>query len=106
MTTLSWKKLWRYSGYYTAIVYDISTGNVVYTFSEHSDRVVAVSFSRDGKTLVSGSIDGTLQVWDWQNQKLLETLTDQKDWVLSVATLPSGDIISSGRNPVINIWQP
>ena len=32
--------------------------------SAHSDRVTSVAFSPDGKTIVSGSWDNTLKVWD------------------------------------------
>ena len=32
--------------------------------SAHSDRVTSVAFSPDGKTIVSGSWDETLKVWD------------------------------------------
>ena len=30
----------------------------------HSDLVTSVAFSPDGKTIVSGSLDQTLKVWD------------------------------------------
>ena len=30
----------------------------------HSDRITSVAFSPDGKTIVSGSWDKTLKVWD------------------------------------------
>ena len=32
--------------------------------SAHSDPVTSVAFSPDGKTVVSGSADQTLKVWD------------------------------------------
>ena len=32
--------------------------------SAHSDRVYSVAFSPDGKTIVSGSWDQTIKVWD------------------------------------------
>ena len=32
--------------------------------SAHSDGVASVAFSPDGKTIVSGSYDQTLKVWD------------------------------------------
>ena len=32
--------------------------------SAHSDSVMSVAFSPDGKTIVSGSNDETIKVWD------------------------------------------
>ena len=32
--------------------------------SAHSNRVMSVAFSPDGKTIVSGSYDQTIKVWD------------------------------------------
>ena len=32
--------------------------------SAHSDKVTSVAFSPDGKTIVSGSNDKTIKVWD------------------------------------------
>jgi len=34
------------------------------TLKGHSDLVISVSFSPDGKRIVSGSFDNTLKVWD------------------------------------------
>src|SRR3989440_9811144 len=39
-------------------------GTVVYTYRGHSNRVNAVTWSPDGKRVVSGSDDNTAQVWD------------------------------------------
>ena len=35
--------------------------------SAHSDNVTSVAFSPDGKTIVSGSYDATIKVWDAVN---------------------------------------
>ena len=37
--------------------------------SAHSDLVLSVAFSPDGKTIVSGSSDMTLKVWDAANPR-------------------------------------
>ncbi len=40
----------------------------------HQDKVYAVSFSPDGKTLASGGKDGLVKVWDWAGRRELFSL--------------------------------
>jgi WD40 repeat protein len=37
------------------------------TFTGHTDRVYAISYSPDGRWLASASLDGTVKVWDMQS---------------------------------------
>jgi WD40 repeat protein len=41
----------------------VATGQVLGTLSGHTDVVASVAFAPDGKTLVSGSWDGTVRLW-------------------------------------------
>ena len=45
-------------------VFNAGSGEIVQTFSGHTDRIEAVAFSPDGKWIVSGARDHTLRVWD------------------------------------------
>src|SRR6266567_3984742 len=48
----------------TVRVWDTPTGRPVYTYTHHSNQVWAVAWSpHDGQHIASGSIDGTVQVW-------------------------------------------
>ncbi len=42
----------------------ISCGRETLTLTGHSDAVYSVAFSPDGSRIVSGSYDGTLNVWN------------------------------------------
>src|SRR5437868_5568494 len=42
----------------------------------HQFSAEAEDFTADGNTLITGSRDGTIKVCDWQNGKLLRTLTE------------------------------
>ena len=45
-------------------LYDMSTGDTIASFEGHDNFVTSVSFAPDGRTLASGSYDGTMLLWD------------------------------------------
>jgi len=51
---------------------------------------LGVAFAPDGKTILSGSWDGTLTLWDIATGQLLRTFSDDTNTVLGVAFAPDG----------------
>jgi WD40 repeat protein len=39
-------------------------GNCLQTFIGHTDMILSVNFSPDGKQIVSASVDNSLKLWD------------------------------------------
>ena len=95
--------------------------------SAHSDVIWSVAFSPDGSTIVSGSDDKTIKVWDagtlarhipHPSPKLsaptlataslelkAEKQSAHSDWVKSVAFSPDGSSIVSGSDDqTIKVW--
>ncbi|CCA76655.1 related to WD40-repeat protein (notchless protein), partial [Serendipita indica DSM 11827] len=72
----------------------------------HEDSVRAVSFSRDGSRIVSGSLDGTIYLWDASTcQPLGKPLVGHEDLVDSVAFCPDGSlIVSDSADGTIRLW--
>lgn len=64
-------------------------------FSGHSDRVTAVTVSADGGTLISGSWDETIRIWDLLKGSDQRKLGTHDDAVLCVAISPDGQLIAS-----------
>ncbi|MYF97559.1 WD40 repeat domain-containing protein [Candidatus Poribacteria bacterium] len=48
------------------ILWDIDTGVELDIVSGHIKNIQSIVFSHDGKTLASGSEDGTILLWDWE----------------------------------------
>lgn len=73
-------------------------------FDGHSSSVHDVAISPDGQTLVSGSEDYSIKVWNLHTGALLRTFYGYSDFFYSVAISPDGQtIVSGGRN--ITVWE-
>ncbi len=75
------------------------------TLNGHTDRVTSVSYSPDGKNIISSSWDGTIKIWDVKNFKEITTLKGHKDYVLAATYTSHGkNIISISDDDTIKIW--
>lgn len=76
----------------------------------HGDWVVSVAFSPDGKTLVSGSHDGTLILWDVATGRQLRSIEGHREHgrpfeVTSVAFSPDGKTLASASSDqTVRLW--
>ena len=68
-------------------------------------HVISVSFSPDGKTLVSGSDDNTIKLWDVETGQEIRTLKGHDNYVRSVNFSPDGKTLVSGSaDRTIKLW--
>ena len=74
----------------------IEYGEILGTLKGHKNRVKCISFSRDGTTLASGSMDHTIKLWDVDGREEKKTLRAHSDDVRSVAFLPDGKTLAAG----------
>ena len=75
-------------------------------FEGHTDLVTSVSFSPDGKRIVSGSHDMTIRVWDVQTGDMVSGPFEGHTYsVISVSFLPDGKhIVSGSYDKTICVW--
>ena len=72
----------------------------------HTQGVLSVSISPDGKKIVSGSYDNSIRVWDTDTgREILPPLQANNSYVFSVAFSPDGKKIASGSSDKsVRVW--
>ena len=65
-----------------------------------------MSFSPDSKTLVSGSRDGTIKLWEVETGEEIRSLNGHDGWVYSVGFSPDGKTVVSGSyDSTVKLWE-
>ena len=71
----------------------------------HTSFINCLTISPDGKTLVSGSADNTIRLWNFTTGEALKTLTGHTSYVNAIAITPDGKTLVSGSaDTTIKLW--
>ena len=93
------------SGHRDIIILDAITGSQSAILSEHTDQVWSVTFSSDGRSLVSGSADKTVKFWDMQTGGAIRTFSGHTEAVSSVSiSVDSATVASGSWDKTIRLW--
>lgn len=71
---------------------------------KHNDRVLSVSFSKDGRLIASGSGDGVIRIWETTTGVEIAQMA-HKDAVISLLFSPDGKLVISGSwDGTVRVW--
>ena len=74
-------------------------------FLEIDAWITSIAFSPDGHTLVSGSSDTTVKLWNVEDKQLLQAMEGHTSPVYSVAFTPDGTMLASGGGDnTVRLW--
>jgi WD40 repeat protein/serine/threonine protein kinase len=96
-------------------IWNVETGELVRALDGHSDAVVSVAFSGDGKRLLSASFDRTAKLWEVESGRLVQNFFGHRSWVWDAAfcyrsdaagnPLPEEKMVTASQDGFAIVWQ-
>jgi WD40 repeat protein len=87
---------------FNAVIWDFATGNIMNTFTDHTDAVTSVAWSPSGTEVVTSSADGTVRFWNVTTSQLVKTFDLGEP--VTVVDWSVQNKIAVGINKEIRIW--
>ena len=86
-------------------LWDVRTQNEIATF-QHGEYVWALAFSPDGQLLAAGDGEGTVKIWNLQDQQVISRLDGDTDAVYAVTFSSDGRTLRNvlAINGKITLW--
>ncbi|NQU03256.1 MAG: caspase family protein [Syntrophaceae bacterium] len=84
---------------------DFQTGEVIALLKGHTNIILGLAFSPDGKRLISGSADFTARIWDVRTHKTIHTLKGHTETIYAVAFSPDGTrAVTGSYDNTLKLW--
>lgn len=88
-------------------LWSLESDKCLMTLKGHSDVVLSVQFTSDGRCAVSGSEDHTIKIWNLDTGACTATLEGHEESVHTVALSPDGTLIASSgfTDQTVRLWE-
>jgi RNA polymerase sigma factor (sigma-70 family) len=87
------------------LIWNLEGDRMAVRLTGHGAAVQALLFSQDGRTLISGSEDGTIRFWDLAAGKEVRRFESGLGQVKCLALSPNGKVlVAAGSEPTIHVW--
>jgi WD40 repeat protein len=84
---------------------DLVAAGRVRTLLGHSEHVVQVAYLPDGCTLVSGSDDGTVILWDLESSEARQVLSGHQGPIMALAVSRTGErMVTASPDGTLQVW--
>jgi WD40 repeat protein len=78
---------------------------LLHTFTGHKQGSMGLTYTPNGASLVSGSADGTIKIWDTATGQERYTLPANSSWINAFALNPDGRaLLSASGDHTIKLW--
>jgi WD40 repeat protein len=89
----------------TLQLWDVQTRRVRATLPGHASMVYAVTYTPDGRTVISAGHDHTVRLWEAATGQPRQTLSGHTDRVRCLACSPDGRTLATGgRDRTVRLW--
>jgi WD40 repeat protein len=86
-------------------VWDVGSGEALFSLPGHALRVQGLAFSPDGRLLATGSADSTIRLWDIAERRQRAVLRGHTSSVAAVRFSPDGGrLVSAGWDMSARLW--
>lgn len=92
----------------TVHVWSLPSGEELYALQGHTEGVLCVSFSADGRQIATGSNDRTIKLWSADTGQEVSTLGTQGElgYVYGVEFSPDDSELASASGFGVHLWDP
>ena len=86
-------------------IYDPASGGLITTLNGHQEYITAIAISADRRHIASGSLDGSVMIWDGSDDYSSLQLAGHTDAIEELAFSPDGQwLATAGDDAVLRIW--